>query len=125
MHIGKDNDGLYLPLSHLTQNQLQESSFTMKEALVGQARSKIDLELWHKRLVHMSTTVLNKIFSIDKQFSTNIFNQCIMCPYAKQTRSVVPVTSIKSTGSFDLVNIDLWVPIRFLLLMAINTSLQW
>lgn len=44
---------------------------------------KLDMELWHKRHGHMSTVILQKIFSVGlKLFRKNI-NKCIVYPCAK------------------------------------------
>ena len=67
------------------------------------------MELWHKRLGHVSSTVLSRMFSVNKQSACRI-SKCLVCPYAKQTRNVFPKSSIKSTACFELLHVDLWGP---------------
>lgn len=60
--IGKENDGLYLLLNHLTQAQLQHVACAASRKVFDQPQiSEKDIELWHRRLGHMSSHMLNKL----------------------------------------------------------------
>ncbi|XP_015164024.1 uncharacterized protein [Solanum tuberosum] len=104
--VGKEDGGLYVLLSQL--NNYKKDSLCAGSKL-DSALQESTLELWHKRLGHVSSVGLSKMFAMTKQSLCNI-SKCLVCPYAKQTRSVFPSSCIKSTACFDLVHIDLWGP---------------
>lgn len=107
--IGKEDVGLYFLLNKLTKNELQSTSCTatgnsethktMKHAVIG---------LWHKRTGHMSSRVLDRLLSTNISTSIKAVDEFTICPYAKQTRLTFPLSSIKTSASFDLLHIDVW-----------------
>lgn len=108
--VGREAGGLYL-LLHQLADKRKESA--LKSALVATDSSSTyhdsDMELWHKRLGHVSSTVLARIFDMNKQSLCKI-SKCLVCLYAKQTRVVFPTSSIKCKCCFYLIHIDLWGP---------------
>ncbi|XP_047266243.1 uncharacterized protein LOC107873996 [Capsicum annuum] len=111
--IDKEDGGLYLLLNKLISNQLQEDTVTATSNVHNKhAIQKSEVELWHKRLGHVSSKVLNKLFSLDSQDVNRSVNKCTVCPSAKQTRFVFPISIIKSLDSFDLIHVDVWGPYK-------------
>lgn len=111
--IGKENRGLYLLLNKLTSNQLQENAVAATSSVHNKhAIQESEVELWHKRLGHVSSRVLNKLFSLDSQAVNRSVNKCTVCPSAKQTSVVFPISTIKSLDSFDLIHVDVWSPYK-------------
>ena len=43
---------------------------------------------------------------------SEVLNNCPICPLAKQTRLVFPVSNSRTTSSFDMVHMDLWGPYK-------------
>ncbi|XP_075098537.1 uncharacterized protein LOC142175517 [Nicotiana tabacum] len=75
--------------------------------------STIDVSLWHKRLRHVSSIVLKKLFPAKLANITEIINKFTVCPCAKQTRLPFPNSCIKSTVAFDLIHVNVWGPYKY------------
>jgi len=58
--------------------------------------SEEEVNVWHKRLGHMSSHALSRLFSVSPEVVNKALNKCNVCPCAKQTRVVFPSSSIKS-----------------------------
>ncbi|KAH0678952.1 hypothetical protein KY284_020037 [Solanum tuberosum] len=63
--------------------------------------------LWHMRLGHPSSTVMQKIPEFHKCTSIPPDNGCHICPLAKQVRLQFPINMSKSNFPFQLVHMDL------------------
>lgn len=78
--IGKEEDGLYLLLN-------QPPGKTVAITLAADARSegnKVDISLWHRRLGHVSSVVLKRIFfSCSFYHISTTTSKCTVCPCAK------------------------------------------
>lgn len=71
-----------------------------------------DNHLWHQRLGHPSTAVLQKLvpcFSSLTSVSRDS-SHCSICPLAKQKRLAFVSHNRLSDHPFDLVHIDIWGP---------------
>lgn len=77
------------------------------------SNGKIDA-WWHERLGHPSTEVLSRLSLHCKHDGTKV---CNTCHSAKQTRLPFGQSSIRSTKCFELIHMDIWVLIMFLLFL--------
>ncbi|XP_075092381.1 uncharacterized protein LOC142172615 [Nicotiana tabacum] len=109
--IGKKDNGLYI-LSRQKLPRNNAISLNTKETKISKATNSNDIELWHRRLGHVSATVLKKLFSTNAQDISAKIYLCTTCPCAKQTRQPFPISSIKTAASFELVDIDVWGPYK-------------
>jgi len=101
--VGKEEGGLYLLMQHLTNKNSHsewEATFVVNNA------KDIYMELWHRRLGHVSSSVLARMFAMNKG-SLCTLTKCPACPLAKQTRLVFPVCNIKTITCFDMIHLDL------------------
>lgn len=69
-----------------------------------------DVELWHRRLGHMSESFFFKILFFKNINRCKISHKqnCMICPQAKQQRDPFPVIHSKSVKPFELLHIDTW-----------------
>ncbi|KAL3354309.1 hypothetical protein AABB24_018785 [Solanum stoloniferum] len=105
--VGKEEDGLYLLLRNLSKDQLKHQSFVVLEKkLEIQQLSEKELNVWHKRLGHGSAQMLSKVFPVNSEVVNKVTNECIVCPCAKQTRNMFPVSSSKSSQILYLIHLD-------------------
>ncbi|XP_019227530.1 PREDICTED: uncharacterized protein LOC109208834 [Nicotiana attenuata] len=109
--IGKEDSGLYI-LSRQKLPGNNAISLNTKETEISKETNSNDIELWHRRLGHVSATVLKKLFSTNAQDISAKIDLCTKCPCAKQTRQPFPISSIKTTASFELVHMDVWGPYK-------------
>lgn len=110
--VGKEEGGLYLllkELTHMQDNGVQESAIGVKESTIAVNQVCSGIKVWHQRLGHVSYVVLARMFDMNKQSMCKVSN-CLVCPYAKQTRLVFPSSTIRSCNCFDLIHVDLWGP---------------
>lgn len=72
-------------------------------------QSAIELiKLWHLRLGHLPLSQLKVLLpDVDVNNFTNT-TFCTICPAARQTRRPFPISSIKTTKSFQLIHVDIW-----------------
>jgi len=71
-----------------------------------------DGHLWHQRLGHPSSVVLQKLVSIIpslKSFNSES-SPCCICPLAKQKRLAYISHNNLASNPFDLVHLDIWGP---------------
>ena len=65
--------------------------------------------LWHMRLGHPSSRVLNNVLhSIDQSSKKSSLNFCDACQYGKLHQISFPLSTVKSTCPFDIVHGDVW-----------------
>ncbi|KAG7557929.1 Integrase catalytic core [Arabidopsis suecica] len=69
------------------------------------------LELWHKRLGHPSSKVLN-LLEFSSSCSSFDSHSCEICIRAKHSRDSFPLSNTTSHKAFDLIHCDLWGPYR-------------
>lgn len=67
--------------------------------------------LWHKRLGHPSTKVLQHMF-IGAKFSNNVCFDCSVYPLAKQTRLSFQLSTSRTSCMFELIHLDVWGPYK-------------
>ncbi|KAE8672369.1 hypothetical protein F3Y22_tig00111843pilonHSYRG00119 [Hibiscus syriacus] len=69
--------------------------------------------LWHARFGHASASTMRKLSSyVSDQFDVQSVHTCNVCPLAKQTRLLFPLSCTRSSIPFELIHIDLWGPYR-------------
>ena len=69
--------------------------------------AEVDVEIWHKRLGHMSESKPHQI-SFLSSFSHFLKGQvCDCCVKAKLTRLPFPNSSINSSSCFELIHCDI------------------
>ncbi|KAH0679201.1 hypothetical protein KY284_020286 [Solanum tuberosum] len=89
--IGREDNGLYLLLKGLTQSQLQHHACGVKRKNEKEGQlSEEGIHIWHKRLGHMSSHMLKKLFPVCANIlkEKGIVHQKL-CPYAPQQNEVV------------------------------------
>ena len=93
-----------------------------------------DFSLWHKRLGHVSKTIMQNMPKF-KHLSTDSAAQvCITCPLAKFTKLPYHQSTSRASKPFDLVHLDTWGPYKvrtrgnfryFLTLVDDHTCMTW
>ncbi|XP_019260764.1 PREDICTED: uncharacterized protein LOC109238744 [Nicotiana attenuata] len=109
--IGKEDSGLYI----LSRQKISENNaFTLNsnETEINKEVSPTDIELWHRRLGHVSASILKKLFPTNTTDISTRIDLCTTCPCAKQTRQSFPISSIKTVARFELVHMDVWGPYK-------------
>ncbi|XP_071727921.1 uncharacterized protein [Rutidosis leptorrhynchoides] len=96
--IGDEHDGLYMFKKYVLGISNNSSSCTMK--------------LWHSRLGHPASQVLNILSDSLKFTNHNNTEPCDICHQAKQTREPFPLSEHNSLKLGDLLNLDLWGPYK-------------
>lgn len=82
------------------------------ESVVVAASSTVDVKkakLWHLRLGHLSVHILSHTQMFQGQQCT-LDSICQICPQARQSRNVFPLSSIQTKQCFQLVLLDIWGP---------------
>lgn len=112
--LGRLSNCLYyadIPTS--IQFTFQQNTTCVATKLSTSNNTNIDLaKLWHLRLGHLSFSQLKFLLPT---FDVNKFNAstfCTICPTAKQTKISFPLSSIKTTSSFQLIHVDVCGPYR-------------
>ncbi|XP_019255165.1 PREDICTED: uncharacterized protein LOC109233756 [Nicotiana attenuata] len=106
--IGREREGLYFLQRHGAKK------LTVVALVAAGIKSRTtDITLWHKRLGHISTIVLRRLFPAKLASIADTINKCTVCPCAKQTRLPFPTSYTKSTGAFDLIHVDVWGPYKY------------
>jgi len=108
--IGKEDGCLYILSSNTSSRDVNIATNCSIPLL--RVDSKLDIDLWHRRCGHVSSSVLKKMLSSDLSSITETLNKCTICPCAKQTRIHFTVSTSKSFACFDLVHMDLWGPYK-------------
>ncbi|XP_019231186.1 PREDICTED: uncharacterized protein LOC109212029 [Nicotiana attenuata] len=109
--IGREDDGLYI-----LERQAFRTSLVVTDGIKNKdqtiSTTAKDIDLWHKRFGHVSTTILKKLLHSKVELIADTVKQCVVCPCAKQTRLPFPISSIKTESRFDLVCMNLWGPYK-------------
>nr|XP_016436402.1 PREDICTED: uncharacterized protein LOC107762549 [Nicotiana tabacum] len=114
--IGREDKGLYIlpSWSSLTDNkhtaETSPAATQNNDMFTKRTPTNVDLKLWHNRLGQVSSSVLNKLFSIKQESCISVVKDCSVCPCARLTRLPFPSSTNKSTASFDLLHLDVWGP---------------
>jgi len=78
-----------------------------------QTGNEKSFNLWHKRLGHPSSKVLELVPNVGAGKISSLRNQvCDVCLRAKQTRDKFPTSDNKTLESFQLIHCYLWGPYR-------------
>jgi len=78
-----------------------------------QTDNEKSFNLWHKRLGHPSSKVLELVPNVGAGKISSLRNQvCDASLRAKQTRDKFPASDNKTLESFQLIHCDLWGPYR-------------
>nr|XP_016437259.1 PREDICTED: uncharacterized protein LOC107763294 [Nicotiana tabacum] len=107
--IGRERDGLYFLQKYggkmLTAGLLAAAGIKSRKG-----DTTIDVALWHKRLGHVSSIVLRKLFAAKLASINDTINKYSVYPCARQTRLAFPSSCIKTVVAFDLIHLDVWGP---------------
>ena len=104
----KRNEGLY----YLEGN----SQYTKGEALTHsisdetQAKNKIDIGQWHKRLGHPSFSYLKILFHSLFNYCNISDFKCETCVMAKIHRATFPINNNRANAPFSIIHSDVWGP---------------
>ncbi|XP_070033000.1 uncharacterized protein [Nicotiana tomentosiformis] len=107
--IGRERDGLYF-LQKYGGKMLTAGSLAAAGIKSRKGDTTIDVALWHKRLGHVSSIVLRKLFAAKLASINDTINKCSVYPCARQTRLAFPSSCIKTVVAFDLIHLDVWGP---------------
>lgn len=67
--------------------------------------------IWHQNLGHMPFKKLKQLPSIKNEIIDSCcISECLICPLAKQARSLFSLSNSKAPNIFSLLNVDLWGP---------------
>lgn len=69
-----------------------------------------NMELWHKRLVHVPYKLLSRMLFVLIGSDDKKTTACSVCPFAKQARLPFPSSMTVNEKAFDLVHMDLRGP---------------
>ena len=108
--IGKEKEGLYI-----LKNQIQPSVQAMATSNMSE-----DATLWHLRLGHASTGILQHIQSLKHFSDKNVQHKCEICPLAKQCRLQFPISERRTLKAFEMIHVDVWGHIRNIPLIRSN-----
>lgn len=69
------------------------------------------LDLWHKRMGHLSLKVTRLIPNVSKD-SEHENKACYVCQRAKQTRDSFSLSNHNAIAAFEFIRCDFWGPYR-------------
>ncbi|WCJ28653.1 Retrovirus-related Pol polyprotein from transposon RE1 [Euphorbia peplus] len=113
--VGIMKEGLYYitaePFSIKLIQQVQTSSLALFHV---SDKSVHTLELWHKRLGHISVHRMQHLEGVNVHMSADSshLSACDVCLRSKQTRLPFPISETQSSAIFDLVHGDVWGPYK-------------
>ncbi|KAF3683173.1 putative protein kinase 2B, chloroplastic-like [Capsicum annuum] len=111
--IGKEKEGLYILKNVCEVNETLNNTTHQRQVAGVEVEVQVhECSLWHKRLGHPSSQALKTIHLIRNSSDIDILNKCHVCPLAKQTRLVFPVSTSRATKCFNVVHMDLWGPYK-------------
>lgn len=103
--IGDLQDGMY----RLHPKCIQDCSFLF----VSSTQTSVELShIWHYRLGHPSSTVLNHIPSLNF-VPSDVSNEYDICHHAKQNKLVFHNSTSHSLALFDIIHCDVWGPYKY------------
>lgn len=71
-----------------------------------------DINLWYRRLAHVSSSALNNILAVEHTRIGKVLNNCSICPYAKQVRPKFLVSTTRISVAIELIHVDVWSPYK-------------
>ncbi|XP_070013095.1 uncharacterized protein [Nicotiana sylvestris] len=101
--IGREDSGLY-------RNSSKDVSKSIAVNTI--IDSRINVDLWHKRLVHVSLSTLKKMKEFQFVELDKSEGHCVVCPLAKRSRLPFPLSNTVSTTYFHTIHGDVWGPYR-------------
>lgn len=108
--LGSLKHGLYYADNESTQATTVVDDSCMLATDLRKKHSLQQAKLMHLRLGHLSIKQLHILYpDIDSTLFKNSFI-CTICPAAKLTRKSFPLSSIKTTTSFQIIHLDIWGP---------------
>ncbi|XP_070002185.1 uncharacterized protein [Nicotiana sylvestris] len=79
-------------------------------------QSSINLGVWHQRLGHLPMEVIKRISKLKQHFKKDSSEvaclDCPVCPLARQTKLLFPVSTSRAQDPFHLLHVDVWGPYR-------------
>ncbi|XP_019195989.1 PREDICTED: uncharacterized protein LOC109189817 [Ipomoea nil] len=101
--FARAKDGLYL-LSHPPAKRRQCVD-------IDKYCNSLSLQMWHNRLGHYPIDKIHSLSGIKQiQFHKPVDFVCDTCHFAKQKRSVFPISNTRAEKCFDLMHLDVWGP---------------
>lgn len=99
----------------VSDHSLVNISFVLHVALVrnslcNKATMNKSYVLWHNRLAHVPFVRIKTISALSDVLSDKQSFPCHICPLSRQTRLHFPDSTIHSTKSFQLIQINTWGP---------------
>ncbi|CAH9142710.1 unnamed protein product, partial [Cuscuta epithymum] len=83
----------------------------MAQVLAVNESKNVEAELWHQRLGHASSQVVEKVAPVSGLKNFGNF-PCDICFRAKQTRDPFPTSLNNTRDIFEMVHCDLWGPYK-------------
>lgn len=108
LEAGQPKEGLYVA-ERITQVQDNVVSELVNRTVL-ENKTAGDFELWHDRLGHPSVDVVDMFLKIHSKSVLIRRLDSTVCPMAKQSRLVFPISKHVSTELFELVHGDVWGP---------------
>nr|XP_016464387.1 PREDICTED: uncharacterized protein LOC107787345 [Nicotiana tabacum] len=93
--IGREDDGLYILERQAIGTSLAVAT-GIKDDDQTNSTTTNDIDLWHRRFAHASTTILKKLLHSRTDLIVDIVKQCVVCPCVKQTRLPFSISGIKT-----------------------------
>lgn len=121
---GRIKDGLYL--LDLSKTCLSISGSSLRGATFSthncfNAQRCVDVNLWHSRLGHPCSSVLNKaLTSINVPFKLSDIKFCDACAMGKIHSMHFPTVDVNTSAPFQLIHTDVWGSILLYLLRDSN-----
>nr|XP_016437532.1 PREDICTED: uncharacterized protein LOC107763557 [Nicotiana tabacum] len=82
--IGREDDGLYILERQKIGTSLAVTA-GIKESDQNNSTTTKEVDLWHKRFGHASSTVLKMLLHSKTDLIVDTVKQCVVCPCAKQS----------------------------------------
>lgn len=102
--LARLHNGLYY-----IKDPLPQASSVFHDITVKSIISSFDT--WHFRLGHPSNKVLEQVCTVFPYIKYDNKRICDSCHYAKQCNLPFPLSSSVSLHAFDLLHVDIWVPL--------------
>ena len=117
MLLGKHVQGLYVvDSSSLNAGSVKPECINTRchSALVENPKNKVGIDLWHKRWGHAPLHTLKQLNNLNFCVDNVNFDHkhYIVCPLAKQTRTLFPLSTSQSDACFHILHDDVWGPYK-------------